>query len=164
MLPRGAATQLAAAVLALLLAARLESRQALDLGAPRQVASGLTLYHVTDPALLQPAAPLSVWLLRVDFAAWDLRTVLANDAIVDTETVADIAVRHRARAAINAGFFLIPSGDPAGIYKLAGELVSDTKRPRGALGIIRDGGAARLLFGRVAASARLRLPRRARPD
>ena len=44
-----------------------------------------------------------------------------------------------ALAAVNAGFFLLPSGDPAGIYKLNGQLVSDTRRPRGAVGIIRNG-------------------------
>jgi hypothetical protein len=161
----GAATRLAAVVLAwLLVPAAAGSRQAVDLGPPRHVASGLTLYHLTDPALLEPAAPVSVWLLRVDLSAADLRAVLANDEIVDTETVPEIAVRTRAIAAINGGFFLLPSGDPAGIYKLGGQLISDTKRPRGALGIVRNGAVPRLLFGRVTATARLRLPRRARPD
>ena len=161
---RGAATQLAVVALALLLLAPGEARQPLDLGTPRQIATGLTLYHLADPALLDPPAPVSIWLLRVDLAAADLRGALSNDEIVDTETVPEIAVRHRAVAAINAGFFLLPSGDPAGIYKLGGQLISDTSRPRGALGIIRESGALRLLFGRVAASTRLRLPRRARPD
>ena len=163
-----AAARVAAAIVALLLWPALAgSRQALDLGAPRQVASGITLYHLTDPSLLDPAAPVSIWLLRVDLASADLRAVLANDEIVDTEIVPDIAVRHRALAAINAGFFLLPSGDPAGIYKLGGQLVSDTKRPRGAVGILRDTDLRRpprLIYGRVAATVRLRLPRRARPD
>jgi hypothetical protein len=75
-----------------------------------------------------------------------------------------MAVRHDAIAAINAGFFLIPSGDPAGIYKLQGQLVSDTKRPRGAVGILRDGFGQRLIFGRVAATMTLRIPRRGRVD
>jgi hypothetical protein len=38
----------------------------LDLGAPREVAPGISLYHVADPSLLDPAAPVSIWLLRVD--------------------------------------------------------------------------------------------------
>jgi hypothetical protein len=75
-----------------------------------------------------------------------------------------MAVRHRAIAAINAGFFLIPSGDPSGIYQLEGQLVSDTKRPRGAVGILRGGAGQRLLFGRVAASIALRVPRGGRGD
>ena len=96
--------------------------------------------------------------------AADLRAVLSNDAVVDTEIVPDIAARHGAIAAINAGFFLLPSGDPSGIYKLQGQLVSDTRRPRGALGIARDASGLRLLFGRVAATMSLRVPRRARLD
>ena len=133
-------------------------------GEARQIADGVSLYHVTDPALLEPAAPVSVWLLRVDPRSADLRAVLANDEIVDTETVPQIAQRYGAAAAVNAGFFLLPSGDPSGLYKLNGQLVSDTRRPRGAVGIIRDGQSRRFLFGRVAASMRLRIPRRARPD
>src|SRR5262245_16734961 len=128
------------------------TRQALDLGAPREITAGITLYHVTDPSLLDPPAPVSIWLLRVNPGAADLRAVLSNDAIVDTEIVPDMAARHDALAAINAGFFLIPSGDPSGIYKLQGQLVSDTKRPRGALGILRGNSGQRLLFGRVAAT------------
>src|SRR5262245_1534973 len=141
----------------LLLPARAGSRQAFDLGAPQEVARGVTLYHLTEPSLLDSPAPVSVWLLRVNPGAADLRAVLSNDAIVDTEIVPDMAERHGAIAAINAGFFLIPSGDPAGIYKLHGQLVSDTKRPRGAVGILRDGFGQRLIFGRVAAAMTLRI-------
>ena len=138
--------------------------QALDLGAPRQVADGVTLYHLTDQSLLDPAAPVSIWLLRTDLALVDIRAALANGEIVDTETVADTAARHHAIAAINAGFFLLPSGDPAGIYKVNGQLVSDTTRPRGAFGILRDTVPPRLIFGRVSATMALRLPRRSRQE
>ena len=148
----------------LLLPARAGSRQSFDLGAPQAVAPGVTLYHLTDPSLLDSPAPVSVWLLRVNPGTADLRAVLSNDAIVDTETVPDMAERHGAIAAINAGFFLIPSGDPSGIYKLHGQLVSDTKRPRGAVGVLRDGLGQRLIFGRVAATMTLRIPRRGRVD
>ena len=160
----GVAARVALVFLALLLLpGRVGSRQAIDLGAALEIASGITLYHLTDPSLLDPPAPVSIWLLRVNPGAADLRAVLSNDAIVDTEIVPDMAVRHDAIAAINAGFFLIPSGDPAGIYKLQGQLVSDTKRPRGALGILLDGGQ-RLLFGRVTATMTLRVPRRGLVD
>jgi hypothetical protein len=134
-----------------------------DLGTARTVAPGLTLYHLTDQSHLAPPAPVSIWLLKLDLQLADLRAVLANDEIVDTETVAGIAMRHKALAAINAGFFL-PNGDQAGIYKLAGRLVSDTRRARGAVGIVRDGARAGLIFGRVSASAALRLRRAMRPD
>ena len=94
----------------------------------------------------------------------DIRAVLANDAVVDTETVAEIGRRSDAIAAVNAGFFLLPSGDPSGIYKLRGQLISDTRRPRGAVGIIRRGPQTRFIFGRVAAVVKLRIARRGRPD
>jgi hypothetical protein len=164
-MPHAAAARVALVLLGLLLApAGATSRQVLDLGQPRQVAPGLTLHHLTDPSLLDPPGPVSIWLLRVDPAAASLRAVLSNDAIVDTEIVPEIAIRHRALAAINAGFFLLPSGDPSGIYKLGGQLVSDTRRTRGAVGIVREGSGQRLLFGRVGATMQLRVPRRARPD
>jgi hypothetical protein len=47
---------------------------------------------------------------------------------------------------VNAGFFLLPSGDPAGIYKVNGQLVSDTRRPRGAVGFLRSGDSLRLIY------------------
>jgi hypothetical protein len=135
-----------------------------SLGSPRDIARGVALYHLTDRRYLDPPAPVSIWLLRVDLGAVDLEPVLANDEIMDTETVAETASRHGAIAAVNAGFFLLPSGDPAGIYKLHGQLVSDTRRPRGAVGIVRSGPMPRLIFGRVTATMRLRVRRRARPD
>jgi hypothetical protein len=138
--------------------------QALDPGTPRGVAAGVTLFHLTDQKLLDPPAPVSVWLLEVDLGSADLRAALATDEIVDTETVADTASRKQAIAAVNAGFFLLPSGDPAGIYKLNGQLVSDTRRPRGAVGFLRKGDSLRLIFGRVTATMTLRLPRAARRD
>ena len=140
------------------------TQQALDLGTPRPIAPGVTLYHLTDQHLVDPAAPISVWLLKTDLAAVDIRAALANDEIVDTEIVAETAARHRAIAAVNAGFFLLPSGDPAGIYKIGGQLVSDTRRPRGAVGFLRSPGSTRAIFGRVTATMNLRLPRRALQD
>jgi hypothetical protein len=148
-----------------------------NLGAPREIARGVSLYHIDEPHYRglggsgsrggdpSPPAPISIWILRVDPSTADVRAALANDEIVGTETVGDLARRHGAVAAVNAGFFLLPAGDPAGIYKLDGQLVSDTRRPRGAVGIVRDDGPVpRLIFGRVAATMALRIRRRARPD
>ena len=133
-------------------------------GPAHSVAPGVSLYHISDPAHLNPPALLSAWLLRIDLTAVDLRAALANDEIVDTETVAETASRHRAIAAVNAGFFVLPTGDPAGIYKIAGQLVSETRRARGAVGIIRDGPLPRLIFDRVTATMTLRIHRPRRPD
>lgn len=126
-------------------------RPSLDLGQARSLSPGVSLYKIADPAQLSPPAPVSISVLRVDLAQADLRAVLANDEVVDTETVAGMAARHGAVAAINAGFFL-PNGDPTGLLKLGGQLVSDARRPRGAVGILRDGRTPRLIFGRVMAT------------
>lgn len=136
---------------------------AVALGPGRDLAPGVTVYHVTDRSTLDPPAPVSIWILRVDTAAADLRAVLANDEVMETERVADMAARHGAVAAINAGFFL-PNGDPAGIYKLGGRLVSDTRRPRGAVGLIRSPAGIRLIFGRVTAKMSLVVRKNARRD
>ena len=128
------------------------------LGRARDVASGVALYHLTDRTLIDPPGPVSIWALRIEAGRADLRAALANDEVLDTEAVADIAARHRAAAAINGGFFL-PTGDPAGLYKLKGQLVSDTRRPRAAVGIYRYGDSFRLLFDRVTATAALVIER-----
>lgn len=160
----GRAAVVASAFLCLAAVQRPAAEPGVPLGPPRQVAPGVDLYHVTDPARVDPPAPVSIWLLRLDPRSADLRAVLANDQIVDTETVPDIGARYRAVAAVNAGFFLLPSGDPSGIYKLNGQLISDTRRPRGALGIVREADRLQLIFGRVSATMSLRILRRARPD
>ena len=159
-----AAAVAACALLCLAAAQDVDRAAAPALGPARDVAAGVALYHVTDAAHLNPPGPVSIWLLRVDPRLADVRAVLANDEIVDTETVADIASRHRAIAAINAGFFLLPTGDPSGIFKLDGQLVSDTRRQRGAVGIIPTGDGPQLIFGRVSATMSLKIRRRARPD
>jgi exopolysaccharide biosynthesis protein len=139
---------------ALLCVAAFARQPQLDLKSPRQLAPGVTLYYLDTPTLVDPAAPLSIWLLRLDPGRADLRAVLANDEIVGTETVAGIAERHRALAAINAGFFAA-NGDPSGVLTLAGRLVSDTRRPRGAVGISKDAGVVKLVFGWLRATATL---------
>jgi hypothetical protein len=132
--------------------------QPLNLGAPRHLAAGVNLYHLADPSLLTPAGPVSVWALELDAAQVDIKAVLANDEIVDTETVADIARRHGAVAAINAGFFL-QNGDPAGVLEINDELVSDTLRGRGAVGVVPASGRLDLIFGRLSAAVSLVIQR-----
>lgn len=149
-----ASRRAAAAIVAAVLIAAPAARQPLQLPPPRDLAPGVQLYHVIDPALADPPGPLSIWLLRVDPARATIRAALANDEVVDVETVGDTAVRHKALAAANAGFFL-PNGDPAGVYTLNGRLVSDTKQQRGAVGIVRNGTTQSLLFGRLRASMSL---------
>src|SRR5262245_16857541 len=156
---RGIQRTMAAVCAAVLLSAS-AAAQRFDLGAPQDIAPGVTLFHLTDQALLDPAAPVSVWLLRLDPARVRLRACLANDEIVGTETVAGIAERHQALAAVNAGFFL-PTGDPAGALTVNGQLVSDTKRPRGAVGIVDSPAGPTLIFAHLRASISLQIGRRA---
>jgi Phosphodiester glycosidase len=130
--------------------------QRLELPEPRQVSAGVVLYHINASSLVSAAEPMSVWLLRLDPAKVELRAALANDEIMGTEVVSTIAERHGALAAINAGFFLT-NGDPAGVFTLNGRLVSDTRRPRGAVGILRNGRGTKLVFARLRATASLSL-------
>jgi exopolysaccharide biosynthesis protein len=116
------------------------------------VAPGIDLYHSTERSLIDPEGPISIWMLRIDPAKCEMRAALANDEIVGTEAVADIATRHEAVAAVNAGFFL-PNGDPQGVLTLDRRLVSDTRRARGAVGLPASGGD--LVFARLRASAAL---------
>lgn len=128
--------------------------QQLDLPDPRTLAPGVLLYHLQAQTEVEPRGPLSIWMLRLDPAKVDVQAVLANDEIMGVETVGDIAARHKPLAAINAGFFL-PNGDPAGVMTIDRRLVSDTRRPRGAVGISNDKAGVKLVFARLRATAAL---------
>lgn len=139
---------------ALLLSAGQAAGPRFDLPTPRQVASGVQLYRLNTTTLVSPEEPMSVWLLRLDPAQIELRAALANDEVMGTEVVSSIAERHRALAAINAGFFLA-NGDPAGVFTMNRQLISDTRRPRGAVGVWRDSSGVKLAFARLRATATL---------
>jgi exopolysaccharide biosynthesis protein len=127
-----------------------------SLGQPEIIARGVRLYHLDDPALLDPPGPVAVQILRLDPDRIRLKSALANDKIVGTETVPDTAQRHQAIAAVNAGFFA-PNGDPTGLLQTDGELVSDTSRPRGAVAVkMGTDGRTKLIFDQVTAVARVR--------
>lgn len=127
-----------------------------NLGRAEEIADGVRLYRLIDRRLVDPPAPMSVSLLRLHPSKVDLRSVLAFDRVMGTETVLDMSVRHRAVAGVNAGFFG-PNGDPAGLLKIGGELVSEMTRPRGAVGIPAPSlGPLRLLFDRVTADITVR--------
>ena len=129
----------------------------LDLGAPERVADGVRLYRLYDPELLDPAGPVAVQILRLDPSRVDVRAALAGGRVVQLETVPAIAAREGAVAAVNAGFFVVKTGDPAGILEVGDELVSDSPLTRGAVGIVRaPGQPLSLIFDRVAARVTLR--------
>ena len=138
------------------LAACLAACDASGLGAPEVVADGVRLYHLTDSTLLDGPGPIAIDLLRLDPARVDLASALALDEVMGREPVLKLSARHGALAAVNAGFFL-PNGDPAGILKVGGELVSETDRARGAVGVLpRASDRLILLFDRVTADVSLR--------
>jgi exopolysaccharide biosynthesis protein len=81
--------------------------------------------------------PVRMNLLRLDLTKVRLDVVHAGEGVIGTETVSSIAVRHRAVAAINAGFFRLDTsafaGDPAGIFQIDGKLLSESNQGRIAL-------------------------------
>jgi len=105
------------------------------LSPPERVADGVWLHRWSDPGLLSPPGPVAVHLLHLDPRHVDLRLALAGDQSPSKATVPAIADRHSALAAVNAGFFVVATGAPAGLLKVSKRLVSGTALPRGAVGI-----------------------------
>jgi Phosphodiester glycosidase len=113
------------------------------LGAGRAVAPGVLHFTLTDPALLNPPAPISVQLLRLDLTQVDLTTDLALGNRQGRATVLSAARRRQAIAAVNAGFFALHNGDPVGPLRVDGELVSDGTLGRAAAAMIPNGRGGR---------------------
>jgi exopolysaccharide biosynthesis protein len=102
-----------------------------------QVAPGVEWYRTADSSLVAGAGPITVSLLRLDPTRVRLASALSNDQVLDAEPVEGIAARHQAVAAINGGFFNRDNGEPTGLLKVGGELVSDASRVKGAV-VITD--------------------------
>jgi len=146
--------RLAASVAALLLSAACRATPAPEarLGPPEPVAPGVDLYRLTDAALVENAGPIVVSALRLDPARVRVRSGLSNDKVLEAETVEHIAGRLGAIAAVNGGFFNRDNGEPTGLLKIGGELVSDNAAPRGAVVIdAAPDGAPALTFDQLAA-------------
>lgn len=123
------------------------------LGAPERVAAGVELFRVDAPSA---DPPRSLRLLRLDPRHVRLASALATAEVPGRATVLDIARRTGALAAVNAGFFS-PTGDPNGLLKIDGRLLSDTNRSRGAVALQADHAGNRSLFDQVRGRVRLRL-------
>jgi Phosphodiester glycosidase len=143
-------------VVVLLAAAALSFRQAMWLSPAEVVAPGVVYLTSTDPSLVDPPAPTSVFLLRLDPAGVRLTSALGHDEVLGAEPVEAIAARHHAVAAVNGGFFNTQNGESIGVLKIASELVSDDAAVKGAV-IIRSPpqGRTELDFDQVAARASL---------
>lgn len=124
---------------------------------PSQVEPGITSYELSEPAYFGAGSPISGRLLEIRPSAARLDIEYGKSGKQGRETVPVMAERRDAIAAINAGFFGT-NGDPAGIFKINGLLVSDTARPRGAVGFATAAGPP-LLFGRVTAGASIKAGR-----
>ncbi len=120
-------------------------------GTGRSVATGVLHFTLTDPGLLDPPAPITVQLLRLDLAQVDLTTELALGDRQGRATVLSAARRRQAIAAVNAGFFALHNGDPIGPLRVDGELVSDGTLGRAAAALVRSGrgGKPAWLFDRA---------------
>ena len=101
------------------------------LGPPEIVAPGVEFYRSADGSLVEGAGPIAVSILRLDPHRVRLTSALSNDEVLSAETVEAMAQRLGAVAAVNGGFFNRNTGEPIGLLKVAGELVSDTGLPRG---------------------------------
>lgn len=128
------------------------------LSAPQQVAAGVVLHTSSDPTLVEPPAPTQVVLLKLDPARVKLASLLSNDQVMYAEQVLPMATRAKATAAVNAGFFNVNNGEPVGLLKVAGRLVSDTPITKGAVAIWSPTtGRTELAFDQVSARVELRV-------
>lgn len=114
------------------------------LGDAESIAPGVVFYRTADETLVERAGPIAVSLLKVDPEQARVAVALSNDTIVDSEPVVDIATRRGAIAAVNGGYFNA-NGDPLGLLKVAGELVSDSTASKGVV-VVRNPPGARQLF------------------
>ena len=156
-MPRRSVLALRAALLLVVLSSCRDTGQTSWLGPPQRVAPGIEFYSSADSSLIDPPGAIAVYMLRLDPARIRLRGILAKEKILGFERVDEMAGRSGAIAAINGGFFNIKNGEPTGLLKIAGELVSDTRLPRG-VAIIRapPDGRTELAFDQVAAKMQLR--------
>ena len=132
------------------------------LGPGERVDDGIDLFRVDgDRAFVTPGgpvnapAPRSLRLLRLDPSRVQLQSALAGSEVPARATVLDIARRTNAIAAVNAGFFA-PTGDPNGLLKIDGRLLSDTGRARGAVALFDRTGRLDGHFDQVSGRLRLR--------
>lgn len=125
-------------------------------GTPDRVAPGVEFYRIHDESIVEGAGPIAAALLKLDPAQVRVASALSNDRVLDAETVLGIAERRDAIAAVNGGFFNRANGEPIGVLKVGGELVSDAAVPRGVVVIHRDAsGRDTLEFDRLAAKVQM---------
>lgn len=91
----------------------------------------------------------SVHVLTVDPKEYIMFPVKASGEEIARETVASLAKKHQACAAVNGGFWKL-NGDPAGILKINHQWFGFSDKPRGAIGWSMGGQS--VIMDRVLAS------------
>ncbi len=125
-----------------------------------EVAPGVMFYTSTDSTLVDPPSAVSVSLLKLDPLRVRLSSLLSNEQVMYAEQVLPMAQRAGAVAAVNAGFFNVNNGEPVGLLKVGGVLVSDTPVTKGAVAIWSPvEGRTELVFDQIAARIDLRIGR-----
>jgi len=125
------------------------------LGAADAIAPGVEFYRSADETLVEGTGPIAVSLLKIDPAQAQVAVALSNDEVVDLEPLVDIAARRGAVAAVNGGYFNA-NGEPLGLLKVAGELVSDGTAAKGVVIVSNPPGARQMfVFDQLAAKMTL---------
>jgi hypothetical protein len=125
------------------------------LGSSETIAPGVELYRSADETLVENNGPIAICLLKLDLTKVRLSSALSNEEVLDAESVADIAKRHDAIAAVNGGFYRT-NGEPLGLLKVGGELVSDSGALKGVVIIPAPGHPpSPLIFDQLAAKMML---------
>jgi hypothetical protein len=128
------------------------------------VADGIEHVHITRAA--PGGGNWNINALRVDMSKARLDVVRARDVAIGLEPVTSIAARTNAIAAVNGGYFLTRGdflGDSTGTLQIDRVLWSEPDRARSSVGIVRQGGSARLIFGQVVWRATIEAGRQTRP-
>lgn len=105
--------------------------------------------------------PVNINLLRLDLNKVRLDVHHAMDAAIGMEPTSSIAARHKAIAAINAGFFRLDKsqfgGDAAGILMIDGQLLSEPEKDRIQILIDNRRDRTNVLFARTALSLAVKI-------
>lgn len=105
--------------------------------------------------------PVNINLLRLDLKKVRLDVHHAMDAAIGMEPTSSIAARHKAIAAINAGFFRLDKsqfgGDAAGILMIDGQLLSEPEKDRIQILIDNRRDRTNVLFARTALSLAVKI-------
>ncbi len=120
----------------------------------KSVADGITHRQILDNGVLTN-------ILAVSPSAVNIRPYRALSAGIGTESLASLARRHNAFAAINGGFFEMAGtfrGESVGALKIDGEWISEPEQGRAVIGFRTVDGKIETYIDRIALQQELVLP------